>query len=85
MSRFVLPSKNASDIEPLGSAQLPSSEFVPLEMAHLFRTFDHVSGPESTTEKTTEKNLTSITKNPYITQSELAKVCGITVDGILEY
>ena len=51
---------------------------------------DHASGtesgpksrPESSTEKTTEKILTTITKNPYITQSELAKVCGITEDGI---
>ena len=32
--------------------------------------------------KTTEKILTTITTNPYITQSELAKVCGITEDGI---
>ena len=48
---------------------------------------DHAGGPksrpESSTEKTTEKNLTTIiTKNPYITQSEMAKVCGITEDGI---
>ena len=47
---------------------------------------DLASGPESstekTTEKTTEKILTTITKNPYITQSELARVCGITEDGI---
>lgn len=40
------------------------------------------SRPESSTEKTTEKILTTITKNPYITQSELAKVCGITEVGI---
>lgn len=37
---------------------------------------------EETTEKTTEKILNAIAKNPYITQSELAKVCGITEDGI---
>ena len=37
---------------------------------------------ENTTEKTTEKILTTITTNPYITQSELAKVCGITEDGV---
>ena len=36
----------------------------------------------SGTEKTTEKILTTIVNNPYITQSELAKVCGITEDGI---
>ena len=40
------------------------------------------SGPEETTEKTTEKILKTIAKNPYRTQSELAKVCGITEDGI---
>ncbi len=51
---------------------------------------DHAGGPKSrpesstekTTGKTTEKILTTITKNPYITQGELAKVCGITEDGI---
>ena len=40
------------------------------------------SRPESSTEKTTEKILITITTNPYITQSELGKVCGITEDGI---
>ena len=40
------------------------------------------SRPESSTEKTTEKILITITTNPYITKSELAKVCGITEDGI---
>ena len=43
---------------------------------------DTESSTEKTTEKTTEKILTTITKNPYITQSELAKICGITEDGI---
>jgi predicted HTH transcriptional regulator len=43
---------------------------------------NHASGPKSSTEKTTEKILTTITTNPYITQSEPAKVCGITEDSI---
>ena len=35
-----------------------------------------------TTEKTTEKILAAIRKNPYITTKELANVCGLTEDGI---
>ena len=35
-----------------------------------------------TTEKTTEKILSLITENPSVTTEELAKMCGLTPDGV---
>ena len=35
-----------------------------------------------TTKKTTEKNVRLMKSNPYITNKELAEVCGITEDGV---
>lgn len=43
---------------------------------------DLASSIESSTEKTTEKILITITTDPYILQSEIAKVYGNTEDGI---
>ena len=37
---------------------------------------------EKTTEKTTEKIVRLMKSNPYITNKELAEVCGITEDGV---
>jgi ATP-dependent DNA helicase RecG len=37
---------------------------------------------EKTTEKTTEKIVRLMKANPYITNKELAEVCGITEDGV---
>ena len=39
-------------------------------------------GSEKTTEKTTEKIVRLMKANPYITNKELAEVCGITEDGV---
>ena len=35
MNKFVLSSQNTNGIVPIGSVQLPSSEFVPFEMAQI--------------------------------------------------
>ena len=40
------------------------------------------SGSGKTTEKTTEKIVRLMKANPYITNKELAEVCGITEDGV---
>jgi len=39
-------------------------------------------GSGKTTEKTTEKIVRLMKANPYITNKELAEVCGITEDGV---
>jgi ATP-dependent DNA helicase RecG len=40
------------------------------------------SGSEKSSEKTTEKIVRLMKSNPYITNKELAEVCGITEDGV---
>jgi hypothetical protein len=42
----------------------------------------NVDAINETTEKTTEKILAAIQRNPYVTTKELATLCGITEDGI---
>ena len=37
---------------------------------------------KKTTEKTTEKILKAIRNNPFVTNKEMAQICGITVDGV---
>ena len=37
---------------------------------------------EKTTEKTTEKILNLIAENPSVTTEELARLCGLTADGV---
>lgn len=37
---------------------------------------------QKTTERTTDRIVNAIRDNPYVTSSELAEICGITIDGI---
>jgi ATP-dependent DNA helicase RecG len=41
-----------------------------------------LKGTKKTTEKTTEKILKAIRNNPFVTNKEMAQICGITVDGV---
>lgn len=55
----------------------------PSQFMTVIYSMEYVEGTtEKTTEKSTEKILSLITENPNVTTDELARLCGLTPDGV---